>query len=263
MNGSGMLRDKRAVVFGAGGSIGAAVAFAFSSQGAEVYLAGRSKSSLDDVAFQIINAGGHAHAAVVDALDDTAVDEYLDQVGRIDIEFNATGPRISEYATGLPATEVPVEQFLAAQTILTSQFITARCAARRMREQGSGVIIFLTGSPAKPHSPGTSGLGAAFAGIENLTRTMAIELGANGIRVVCLRTAANPDSRTIQDIAAAIVQGTNTSKDEALASFADRTMLKVSPHTADTANGAVLLASELARMMTGTVHNGTAGVCTD
>jgi hypothetical protein len=40
-------------------------------------------------------------------------------------------------------------------------------------------------------------------------------------------------------------------------------MLKVSPHTDDTANGAVLLASDRARMLTGTVHNATAGVCAD
>jgi NAD(P)-dependent dehydrogenase (short-subunit alcohol dehydrogenase family) len=105
------------------------------------------------------------------------------------------GPRISEYGNGKPAVDLPVAEFLAAQTVLTSQFITARGAAQRMIPQGSGVIIFLTGSRARPHLPGSSGIGAAFGGIENLTRTMALELSGTGVRVVCLRTAANPDTR--------------------------------------------------------------------
>jgi hypothetical protein len=55
----------------------------------------------------------------------------------------------------------------------------------------------------------------------------------------------------------------NTTKDEVFGSLADATMLKVSPHTEDTANAAVLLASDRARMMTGTVHNATAGATPD
>jgi hypothetical protein len=50
-----------------------------------------------------------------------------------------------------------------------------------MLRQGSGVIIFLTGSPARPHTPATSGIGAAFGAVENLTRHMAIELSPAGV----------------------------------------------------------------------------------
>ena len=267
MNNSPILKDKRAVVFGAGGSIGAAVARQFSADGAEVFLAGRTKSSLDAVTRQITDSGGRASYAVVDTLDDAAVDSYLsevvEQAGRIDIEFNATGPRVAAYGTGTPATELPIDQFLVAQDVLTSQFITARCAARRMVAQGAGVIIFLTGSPARPHVTGAAAIGAAFGGIENLTRLMALELTGTGVRAVCLRTAANPDSRTIQELADATAAGMNITKKQVLGSLAQSTMLKASPLTQDTANGAVLLASDRARMMTGTVHNATAGVCPD
>lgn len=264
---SPVLKDKRAVVFGAGGSIGAAVARQFGAEGAEVFLAGRTESTLDDVTQRIKEAGGRASYTVIDALDDSAVDRYLDgvvaQSGGIDIEFNATGPRIAAYGNGKPAVDLPVAEFLAAQTVLTSQFITARGAARRMAAQGSGVIIFLTGSPARPHVAGASGIGAAFGGIENLTRTMALELAGSGVRVVCLRTAANPDTQTIQDTADAIAGMTNLTREQVLASLDEGTWLKASPRTEDTANGAVLLASDRARMMTGTVHNATAGLCAD
>lgn len=174
MSDSPILKDKRAVVFGAGGSIGATVARKFGAEGAEVFLAGRTESTLDSVTRQINESGGRASYTVIDALDDSAVDEYLDRVvkqaGGIDIEFNATGPRIIEYGNGKPAVDLPVAEFMVAQTVLTSQFITARRAGRHMIPQGSGVIIFLTGSPARPHGPGASGIGAAFGGIENLTR---------------------------------------------------------------------------------------------
>jgi NAD(P)-dependent dehydrogenase (short-subunit alcohol dehydrogenase family) len=133
---------------------------------------------------------------------------------------------------------LPAERFLVpVTTVLQSQYITARAAARRMREQGSGVIIFLTGSPARPHSAGTSAIGAAFGAVENLTRTLAIELGPAGIRVVCVRTAANPDSRTIRESAELFAQATGAPPDydQMAMRFAEDTMLKRSPSTRDTA----------------------------
>src|SRR5262245_27299350 len=97
MNSSLILQGKCAVVFGAGGTIGSAVAKEFAAEGAEVFLSGRTKANVESAAKEITAAGGKAHAAVVDALDDRAVDDYVDgvvkQAGRIDIEFNAVGPR--------------------------------------------------------------------------------------------------------------------------------------------------------------------------
>jgi len=93
---SQILLGKHAVVFGAGGSIGGAVAKEFAAEGAEVFLAGRTKSNVEDVTKQITAEGGRAHAKVIDALDDVAVDKYIDDIvrktGSIDIEFNAVGP---------------------------------------------------------------------------------------------------------------------------------------------------------------------------
>ena len=153
------------------------------------------------VAKQIAASGGHAHAEVVDALDAAAVDDYLDavvqQAGGIDVEFNATGPRIDEYGHGKPAIDLSVEEFMTAfATVVRSQFTTARAAARHMLTQASGVIIFLTASPARLPAPGASAIGAAYGAIENVMRTMALELGPAGVRVVCLRTHAHPDTRS-------------------------------------------------------------------
>jgi NAD(P)-dependent dehydrogenase (short-subunit alcohol dehydrogenase family) len=260
-----MLRvGKHAVVFGGGGSIGAAVATQFASDGAEVFLAGRTPASVETAAKQIEAAGGRAHADVVDALDAAAVEQHVESVvaraGGVDIEFNATGPRARQYANGKPAVDLPVEEFMVpVDTVLKAQFITAAAAARQMLQQGSGVIIFLTGSPAQPHTSATSGIGA----VENLTRHLAIELSPAGVRVVCLRTSANPDSRTVQDLTEGIATTINITQDQAIAALADSTLLKISPHTTDTAAAAAFLASDRAAMMTGTVLNASAGVVTD
>jgi NAD(P)-dependent dehydrogenase (short-subunit alcohol dehydrogenase family) len=60
-----------------------------------------------------------------------------------------------------------------------------------MIKRRSGVIIFVTGSPARAHVPGTTAIGAAFGAIENITENLAFEVGLFGVRVVCLRTLAN------------------------------------------------------------------------
>jgi 3-oxoacyl-[acyl-carrier protein] reductase len=84
-----LLEDKNAVVYGAGGSIGGAVARAFAREGANVFLAGRTLSRVDEVAEEISASGGVAETAQVDALDEVAVGKHIGKVaqtkGRIDI----------------------------------------------------------------------------------------------------------------------------------------------------------------------------------
>jgi hypothetical protein len=127
--GARLLESKYAVVFGAGGSIGAAVAKEFAAEGAQVFLAGRTKARLDAVANQITAAGGEPQTNVVDALDDADVNRYLDgvakQAGKIDIVVDLTGPLASEYGNGKVAVELPVDEFMASlTTIVRSHFIT-------------------------------------------------------------------------------------------------------------------------------------------
>ena len=148
-------------------------------------------------------------------------------------------------------------------TIVKSQFITARSAARHMIQQRSGVIIFLTGSPARGHVPGATAIGAAFGAIESLTENLAVEVGPAGVRAVCLRTTANTDSRTIQQTMDALAGRMNITKDQAMAAMANLNFLKASASVSDTAKAAVLLASERARFLTGTVANFTAGSALD
>src|SRR6476619_2417987 len=90
-----LLEQKTAIIYGGGGPIGGAVARAFAREGARVFLAGRTQSKLDAVADDINDRDGVAYTAIVDALDEAAVNAYVDsivaQVGQIDISFNVIG----------------------------------------------------------------------------------------------------------------------------------------------------------------------------
>lgn len=92
-----LLEGKNAVIYGGGGAIGGAVARAFGREGARVFVVGRTLPALDDVAGQVRAAGGRAETAVVDALDERAVNEHAQSVvaagGSLDISFNLISQR--------------------------------------------------------------------------------------------------------------------------------------------------------------------------
>src|ERR671927_28301 len=87
-----LLKHKNAVIYGAGGAIGSAVASAFAREGARLFLAGRTRTSLEIVGKSISQMDGEAEVALVDALDEQAVERHLEEVvsrvGGLDISFN-------------------------------------------------------------------------------------------------------------------------------------------------------------------------------
>ena len=88
----GSLDGKTAIIYGGGGGIGGGVARTFAREGARVFLVGRTRQTLDAVAQDITAAGGSAEVAVLDALDEQAVDAHVADVvartGRVDVSFN-------------------------------------------------------------------------------------------------------------------------------------------------------------------------------
>jgi 3-oxoacyl-[acyl-carrier protein] reductase len=252
-----LLQDKVAVVYGAGGAVGGAVARAFGAEGARVFLSGRTLGPVQAVAQEIAAAGGSAEAAQVDALDEAAVDGYADQVaeqaGGIDVSLNAIGVHAVQ---GTPLTELALGDFAYPITTWTSsQFLTARAAARHMVTKRQGVILTLTASPARLAIPGAGGFGVACAAIEALTHTLAAELGPQGVRVVCLKPHRIADSGATAD--------PRSEEAEFRRVLEEMTLLKRLPTLAEVANTAVFLASDHAGSITGAVANLTAGMSVD
>jgi 3-oxoacyl-[acyl-carrier protein] reductase len=253
-----LLENKKAIIYGAGGGIGGAVGRAFAREGAKVFLAGRTLARVEAVAEEISAAGGIAEAAQVDALDEEAVDRYVDAVaerdGGIDISFNLIS---YEDVQGTPLAEMALEDFeRPVVKAVRTQFLTSRAAARHMIRRGSGVILTFGGAggrdPIRDYTSGgfqvyLGGFQVALGAIDVLRRQLAVELGPHGIRVVTLHSGGVPET-TREDWREAITQ-----------SFVETSMLKRVETLEDVGNVAAFAASDLARTMTATAINITCG----
>ena len=260
-----MLKDKVAVIYGAGGAIGGAVARAFASEGASVFLTGRVRAAVDVVAEDVVSAGGSAEAAEVDALDEQAVDRHLqsviDQAGRVDISFNGVGIPDTRIV-GVPLVVLDAEQFsLPIMAYTTSYFLTARLAARRMVPNRSGVIMTVTALPARTGTRLNGGYGPAHAAKEALTRDLSAELAPQGIRVVGLRPHGMPETSTMREVFQAKASGMTWEQFQEY--LAGTTHPRRVMTLEEAANMAVFLASEKASGMTGTTVNLTMGSLDD
>ena len=261
------LNNKVAVIYGAGGAIGSAVARAFAREGAELFLAGRHLTPVNAVAKEVVAAGGHAEAAEVNALDEQAVDRHLqsvlDKAGCIDISFNAVGIPNTKIQ-GVPLVELDVEQFaLPITTYARSYFLTARLAARRMVANRSGVIMTVTSIPSRTGIPLVGGLGPAMAAVEQITRNLSAELAPHGIRVVGLRPQGMPETGTIKEVFGLHAKAWGMSWEQFRELLASRTHTHRLTTLAEMANVAAFMASDEASGMTGTIVNLSLGSLDD
>ena len=262
-----MLKNKVAVIYGAAGAIGGAVARAFAREGAKLFLTGRLRAPVAAVAKEVVSAGGIAEAAEVDALDEQAVDQHLaaviEKAGRVDISFNAVGLPDAKIL-GVPLLELDVEQYLLPVVSYTrSYFLTARLAARRMVANRSGVIMTVTSLPARMGSRLNGGYGSAHAAKEALTRDLSAELAPQGIRVIGLRPHGMPETSTMKEVFDTKAKALGMTWEQFQGYLANSTHPRRVMTLAEMANVAAFMASDQASGMTGTTVNLTMGSLDD
>jgi NAD(P)-dependent dehydrogenase (short-subunit alcohol dehydrogenase family) len=252
-----LLTSKTAIIYGAGGSIGSAVARTFAAEGATVHLVGRTREPLERLAAEI---GDAAHVAVFDALDERAVDEHADAVaaaGGIDVSFNLI--TVGD-AQGTPIADMTKDAFLHAIVGGASAlFLTARAAARHMRPQGSGVILHLSSGSSRGAAPGMGNTGPKDAAMDATARYLAAELGPHGIRVCGIHTAAVEGTVTAEDVAKVSPEAAEH-LEAMMAQLTQMTMLKRRPGLQEIADTAAFLASDRAGALTSQMVNATCGL---
>ncbi len=262
-----LLQNKNAVIYAGAGAIGSAVARTFAREGARVFLTGRNLSAIDAVAKSISAEGGQVETAQVDALNERAIEMHIESVlakaGRVDVSFNAIGiPQNG--IQGTPLVQLAFENFLLPSSIyLQSHFLTARTAARYMLQKKSGVILTLTATPAKLALSLVGGMGPAWAGLESLSRGLAAELGPQGVRVICLRSDAIPETATIDRVFDLHARTIGIPRTDFQGIVAGMTQLRRLPQLQELADVAAFVASDRANAMTATVANLSCGSVAD
>jgi enoyl-[acyl-carrier-protein] reductase (NADH) len=255
-----LLQKKNAVIYGGGISLAGSVARAMAREGARIFLAGRNVASLQKVASDILQDGGKAEVAELDAMNENAINKHLSAVaaaaGTVDISFNLIGIHNIQ---NIPLTEMRLHDFVQPiNDTMVTQFLTTTAAGRIMTRQRSGVILSLTATPGGVAYPLTGGFGVACSTLEGFSRNLASELGPQGVRVVNIRSAGSPDSRPFVE---AIVNMPGEVK-PVLQKMENDTMLKKLPLMEDIANVAVFLSSHLAAKITGITVDVTVGTTT-
>ena len=177
------LSGKVAMVTGAGGGIGSAIASGFAAQGAAVMCSDRDLATAEATVAKISAAGGTAHAYRADVIEasecEAQVAETVRHYGRIDVAVNNAG--VSVHKLALDTSVEDWERVL--RINLTGSFLTAQAAARRMVEQGGGRIIQLGSIAGQRGHMGGIAYGASKAAVMQMCRVMAVELSAHGVMI--------------------------------------------------------------------------------
>ncbi|MFB9831508.1 SDR family NAD(P)-dependent oxidoreductase [Actinoallomurus acaciae] len=177
---------KVALVTGASGGVGRAIAYGLAAEGAAVGVVGRDTGALRETVSMVERAGGRALPIEADigvgSDVEHAVAELVTSYGRLDLLAHAAGV----FRTGA-VTDLPEEQWdLLFTTNVKSCFLLGRHAIPHMRAAGGGAIVNVSSVFAFAAGPGSAGYAASKAAVVALTKMMALDHIADGIRVNCV-----------------------------------------------------------------------------
>jgi len=177
------LKGRIALVTGAGGGLGTAIAKRFASEGAALMCADRDGARAEATASAIAKSGGSAQALQADVADpvqcDGQVAETVRRFGRIDIAVNNAG--IALHKLALDTSLEDWERVL--RINLTGSFLTAQAAARHMVKQGGGRIIQMGSISGQRGNMGGIAYGASKAAVMHICKVLAVELSGQGVMV--------------------------------------------------------------------------------
>jgi len=194
------LSGKIAIVAGGSLGIGRAVAVRLAAGGARVIVGARRQAALDDVVAAIQKAGGEAigvpgdvsYAEGAEALVEAAVRAF----GGVDILVNSQG--IQRYGTVEETDEELWDEVL--RVNLKSMFLTAKCALPEMRKRGGGAIVNVSSVQGLATQTKVAAYSTSKSAIIGLTRTIAVDYAAEGIRANAV-LPASVDTPMLRDSA--------------------------------------------------------------
>lgn len=183
---NGKLAGRVVVVSGGSGAIGRAICACMLAEGAIVYIGGRSSEKIETVAAELNRASGTDKAKPLrffiteETSVRAAIDSVLKECNHLDVWVNCAGGSARTAAVNIHEQSMSVIQDVLDSNLLGC-IIGSKCAAACMAKQKTGRIINIASAIALAGKPRFSDYAAAKAGIIGLTKSMALEVGQNGI----------------------------------------------------------------------------------
>ena len=255
------LHGRVAIVTGAGSGIGRATARMLAEAGAAVVCADVDGTAAEETAAGITGGGGRASGAGVDVSDRTAVDGLvsttMSELGRLDVMANIAGI-MHEAAAVADTDEATLDRVLAVN--LKGVFFGCQSAARVMVPQRSGTIVNMASGAIDVPTAGIVCYAMAKAGVAQLTKTLAVELAGDGVRV----NAVAPGF-VMTPMLARFIAGPGGDADAGALEGAREQMARMTPlgrmgDPEDIAHAVLYLASDASSFLTGQIVRPNGGV---
>lgn len=254
------LSDRVAVISGASSDMGDAIAKRFADAGAQLVLADVAEAGMERTRAALEAEGHEVPCRVVDVTRRDEVEALVDfaqqRFGQLDVMANIAG--IIHDARVVDMREADLERVLSVN--LKGVFFGCAAAARVMAERGGGSIINLASAGMDMPAPGLAGYAMSKAAVAMLTRTLAVEMGAQGVRVNTIAPGFIDTPMTSRHFTGPDGAIDERVRDELWNTRAAQTPLGEIGRPADIALAALYLASDAARFVTGQVLRPNGGV---
>jgi NAD(P)-dependent dehydrogenase (short-subunit alcohol dehydrogenase family) len=240
------------VITGAGGGLGGATAALLAERGYPLVLTGRTAQTLEATAERVLAAGAEAVTVVGDASEEEHIQAVFEAAEE---RFGGTEAVLHAAAThGAPMrlSETSTDEWdMVMRTNLRSTFLCTRAALRQMLPRGRGSIVLVASAGVLRGFPLAAPYAATKSALLGYARTLAVEVGPEGIRVNVLTPGANPDTAIFRSAMPGIAREMGFSEDQMVPLLEGMSALRRPCTAVELARAAAFLLTDDASAMTG------------